>query len=370
MKIMYVITQGTWGGAQSHVYLLIEQQVKEQREVWLVVGTEGRLTEQVKRNFPRVHVVVINQMCRRIAPFKDVKTVIKLRRLLKKVSPDLVHLHSAKAGTIGRLASKGIAPTVYTVHGWAFTVGVSKKRALMATFIERCLQPLTTHYICVSQFDYRLGKQKRLMNMHHNGEVIHNGVKALQKKAVVKDQSDQFLVTMAARFDVPKRQDLLIRAIANVPNRDQFKLILLGDGPKLNECKKIVAELGLESSVIFKGSVTNVQDYYAKSDAVALISDYEALPLCIVEGMALGLPIIASNVGGIPELCQANGVLVKNETRSITRALQKMMLNKTNCNTMGTLSKEMYQKEYTVKRMLLKTDAAYAEARNEWGRRY
>lgn len=177
MKIVYVITQATWGGAQAHLYSLIERQVKIGNTVTLISGIEGRLSDQIKKNLPQVKLVIISNLVRQVSLINDFKAIRALRKLLKRLKPDILHLHLSKAGMVGRLAALGLSmKVVFTVHGWGFTPGVSKKQQLLIKLVEKTLRPLTTYYICVSRFDYQLGVENGIINESHPGVVIYNGV--------------------------------------------------------------------------------------------------------------------------------------------------------------------------------------------------
>ena len=168
MKIVYVITQATWGGAQAHLYSLIERQVKIGNTVTLISGIEGRLSDQIKKNLPQVKLVIISNLVRQVSLINDFKAIRALRKLLKRLKPDILHLHSSKAGMVGRLAALGLSmKVVFTVHGWGFTPGVSKKQQLLIKLVEKTLRPLTTYYICVSRFDYQLGVENGIINESH-----------------------------------------------------------------------------------------------------------------------------------------------------------------------------------------------------------
>ena len=177
MKIVYVITQATWGGAQAHLYSLIERQVKIGNTVTLISGIEGRLSDQIKKNLPQVKLVIISNLVRQVSLINDFKAIRALRKLLKRLKPDILHLHSSKAGMVGRLAALGLSmKVVFTVHGWGFTPGVSKKQQLLIKLVEKTLRPLTTYYICVSEFDQNIGlRSKVLKASKENYVVIHNG---------------------------------------------------------------------------------------------------------------------------------------------------------------------------------------------------
>jgi glycosyltransferase involved in cell wall biosynthesis len=358
VKIVYIITQATWGGAQAHLYSLIKAQVMRGNAVALVYGVEGRLSASVAKEFQDVQVVRVASLVHPIAPLSDLKAIYTLRKLVKNWQPDIIHLHSSKAGMIGRLATIRLPmKVIFTVHGWGFTPGVGKKRQLLMKTIEKALSRLTTAYICVSQFDYDLGVQSGVITSAHPARVIHNGVTALTgaKKAT---SSEVFVLSMAARFDTPKRQDILIQALTYLPENLPIVCHFLGDGPSIEACKTLRHQLNLDGKVNFYGVVDNVQKYYSQSDVGVLISDYEALPISLVEALAQGLPIIASNVGGIQELIDHNGFLVTNDARQIAEKILTLYQSK-KIAEVKTNSYQMYQRHYTEHEMLEQTQAYY-----------
>lgn len=257
---------------------------------------------------------------------------------------------------VGRLAAAGLSmKVIFTVHGWGFTPGVGTKRQILMKYIEKILQSLTTYYICVSKFDYDLGVKNRVITAKHPGFVIHNGVSELSFPV---KKRESFVLSMAARFDMPKRQDVVIRALSYIPDDVPIVCNFLGDGPLIQECKSLAQSLHVGSKVKFYGVVDNVQKYYSQSDAAILISDYEALPISLVEALAQSLPIVASNVGGINELIDRNGFLVKNDPQEISEKL--LLLYKSNqIDEIKNNSYEMYQRHYTESEMLEETQDCY-----------
>ncbi|MDI5786311.1 glycosyltransferase, partial [Lactiplantibacillus plantarum] len=237
------------------------------------------------------------------------------------------------------------------------TPGVGKKRQLLMKTIEKALSRLTTAYICVSQFDYDLGVQSGVITSAHPARVIHNGVTALVSAKKVNN-TETFVLSMAARFDAPKRQDLLIQALTYLPENLPIVCHFLGDGPAIEACKTLTHQLNLDAKVRFYGVVDNVQKYYSQSDVGVLISDYEALPISLVEALAQGLPIIASNVGGIQELIDHNGFLVANDTQQIAEKILTLYQSK-KIAEVKTNSYQVYQRHYTEHEMLEQTQAYY-----------
>ena len=126
MKILYCITSASWGGAQLHVLELCADQLKRGNEVIFIVGNEGPLLDKVKK-LKGLKIIFLPSLVREINPINDMKAIIELRKIIKKESPDIIHLHSSKAGVVGRIAAIGLrkrVKVIFTVHGWAFTDGV------------------------------------------------------------------------------------------------------------------------------------------------------------------------------------------------------------------------------------------------------
>lgn len=130
---------------------------------------------------------------------------------------------------------------------------------------------------------------------------------------------DDIIVTMVARFDEPKRQDLLIRAVALTP--ENVKLMLLGDGPKIQDCRDLAEELGISDRVKFMGKRSDVPALLKASDIVSLISEYEGLSLSSIEGMSSDSAFIGSDVQGIKEIVNGAGILVNNDPTEISQAI-------------------------------------------------
>src|SRR5699024_5164276 len=151
---------------------------------------------------------------------------------------------------------------IFTVHGWAFTEGASKKRQFFAKIVEKMLTPFTSFYLCVSKYDYNLGLKKGVLK-ESKSYVILNGVKDNNQEKIYPEtiMGNKFIITMAARFSNPKNQLMLIKVIQNLNNKN-VNLILLGDGPNSSFCKQYVNMNNLGNVVQFIGKVDDVTPYY------------------------------------------------------------------------------------------------------------
>lgn len=355
MKIVYVNTLGIWGGVATYLETLIKDQVNRGNDVYLIVGNEGDLTKYVRKNFPSVKITVLDSMKREVDILGTLTSIVKMRKIIKKINPDIIHLNCIMAGLIGRIANIGMKnKVVYNAHGWAFEPGTSKKYKFPAIVIERILAYLTDKIICVSDYEYNIAKKYKIFRDKSQGVVIKNCSKdfKVQKKADTKT----FNITMAARFWKQKNQLLLLKSFKELLSmckknqiKKQIQLYLLGDGPTLDECKKYVSENGLSNNVIFTGRVDNVRDYYGLSDVVTLITNYDAIAISLIEALSMGKPLVASNVSGVPENFSENinGYLVPNDSQSISDALYKIIINGDLEKEMSVNSRNLYIKEFT-----------------------
>lgn len=362
MKIVYCITQSEWGGAQTYVYELIKVE-RSKNKVYLVVGEEGALTEKVKR-LSGVKVMILPSLKRNISLFNDLKAICQLRKIMKSIKPDILHLNSSKAGFVGRLAAVFLkTKTIFTVHGWAFTDGVeSTFRKLVYRSIERLVAPMTDLFICVSNYDYQIGMRDKVLSVKKkNAVIIHNGVdEPVNFEITDKIIHDPVRILMTARFSRQKDQETLLKALANIGG-ENYEMVFLGDGPTLKYNKHLANNLGIGDNVEFKGFSEDVETYLKNCDIFVLSTNYEGLPISIIEAMSYGMPIIATNVGGNSELVEngKNGFLVDGSVESLRSALMKLM-NKDRIVNQGLASLNFWNKHFKLKNQLEEIDNEYS----------
>ena len=165
---------------------------------------------------------------------------------------------------------------------------------------------------------------------------------------------------MAARFSPPKKQELLIDTINKSSLSDKIHITFLGEGELQSKCEKLAQKK--KSIFSFEGTVKDVSKYYENADIVMLISNFEGLPISLIEALPLGKPIIASNVGGIPEIVSAdNGFCVDNTQEAIKRCLEKVISNPKLLEKMGENSRMLYEKDFEIQKMVSKTNNVYKE---------
>lgn len=361
MKIQYIITRSdTIGGAQVHVYDLAKKMHDLGHDVTVLVGGRGIFYTLLQEN--GIKVIELKKLRRELNIINDFLAVIELFKILLKTKPNLVTLHSSKAGLIGRIASLFLRiPTIFTVHGWSFAEGISDRKRKIFAFLEKCLGIISTHIITVSKADKQLALELKVLN-DDIMTAIHNGVKPIE---IIKspEKSKIFRLVCVARFSEQKDHETLLRALSLISNK-KWELDLIGDGPLEINMIELTEKLGLSNNVNFLGLRQDVPDLLAVADMFVLISNWEGLPLSILEAMSVALPIIASDVGGVSEAVQDhyNGrTLPRGDTEKLKCILEETIGNNKLMDLYGQNSKLRFEEEFTFKRQFEKTYKLYKE---------
>ena len=367
MKILQVVTLGdSIGGAQIHVLDLAISLHKRGHDVHVLTGTVGALNERLTK--AGVSNGQLPTMRREIHPIDDVRCFFALRRFIKDFKPDIVASHSSKAGIIVRLVCFFLGvPNTFTVHGWSFEANASKLNRGLYFVIEKIMGFFSCKLITVAYTGYDLGIKYKIVSPQKLVTVL-NGVRDFAQEIPQKMQNTEGYpqpveLVMSARFQSQKDHETLIKALMPLKN-ESFHLQLLGDGTEtLGRIQTLVTDNHLAEKVTFVGFTTNVLGYLQKADICTLISHSEGLPLSILEAMSLGLPIVASNVGGISKQVENgyNGYLVeRNDVEDLTEKIKLLMNNPTLRRQMGVNSRTFYEKEFKLEKMVDRTLAVYA----------
>lgn len=174
------------------------------------------------------------------------------------------------------------------------------------------------------------------------------------------DSDGDVIFIKVARLMKQKNHTLLINAFADAQKIvKKIQLWLVGDGELRQDLEKQVKQLGIENKVLFIGNVSNVRDYLADSDVFVMSSDYEGLPLSLLEAMASGLPIISTEVGGVADIVTNNGILVSpGDRKALTEAIIELATNKYKRQLFGKCSYEN-SKQYDCAEFIKQYEALY-----------
>ena len=357
-----MITRAEPGGAQSHVLELIRH-FSRQFTIQLATEEHGFLVDQARA--AGISVVPVRHLVMEMNPAKDLLATRELSHIIREFKPDLVHAHSSKAGLIARIAAwlNGV-PCIFTAHGWAFSEGVPKTRKWIVLLTEWFAGRLGTATIAVSEFDRFLGLRYKV-SPPSRITTIENGIPDHPLRASPED-GDPPIIAMVARFSVQKDQRTLLKACSQI--QQPFRLWLIGDGPLLGSAMALAQELHIADRVKFWGNSATVPQLLQQTHIFALITHYEGLPISILEAMRAGLPIVATNAGGVSETVRDgyNGLLVpRTDPHAVRNAIERLLRNRIERKTFGRNSRCEFEARFTAAEMLDKTLMKYSRVLGE-----
>lgn len=367
LNILQIITLGDlFYGAQKHVLELSQGLTAQGHNVLIVVGSTGDFTRVMdKENVPYLHVP---EMVHPISPVRDTRAVYALTKLIRKFQPDLIATHSAKAGIVGRVAAWLCrVPSTFTAHGWTFADGIPAKQQKIALTAERICGRLTNRIIAVAEIEREFGLSHKVAKPD-KVVTIHYGVNDISqnqpRRTLSEEQSiDQPVLTMVAGFREQKDHPTLIRALAGLSDLP-WSLVLLGDGPLKADINKLVEQEGLASRVSFEGAVDDVPAYLRRATILVLATNWEGLPISTIEGLSIGLPVIATDVAGTREqvVDDYNGITVpRGDAPALATAIRKLLQDPDLRYSYGCNSRKLYEKNFTLDRMVERTSALYQD---------
>lgn len=333
MRILQVITRSELGGAQS-VVINLANNLCQEHEVIVVAGEgDGKMWKVLDNRVKKVECPTLQ---RALSPIKDIRTIFSLKKIYKQYQPDIIHLHSSKAGMLGRMAfpKKKI---VYTVHGFD-SIRVAFRKLLP---IERMMQSKCASIIGVSYYDT---KNLRTEGITKGLSTVYNGIQLPVKDNDVEVKIPAHYkkkILCIARVAKPKRVDIFMDVAKLLP---EYAFMWIGNQ------KEMDCDL---PNVFFMGNITNASRYNVVADLFMLSSDYEGLPMTIIEAISYGKPVVASNVGGIAEIiCNGeNGFVVENTATAFADKIKLLLTNDQLYTEYSRQSIKRFKDYFTVEKM-------------------
>lgn len=332
-KVVRVIARLNVGGPAKHVVWLTEGLQHSSVDTVLVAGTVPEGEEDMGYFAEEMGVTphYIREMSREIS-LKDALTVWKLYRLFVRERPDIIHTHTAKAGTVGRVAGffyKWVTPAtligqprkckfVHTYHGHIFHSYYGPLKTRFFIFIEKLLaRTITDRLLVVSTQQQQEISETFRVGRHAQFQVVPLGLDLklfenhLSRRPIFRRElglnDETILVGIVGRLTEIKNHELFLRSVARFKESSDestpaVKFVVIGDGSLRSQLEQLAASLGLQTDVIFAGNRRDLQNFYPALDIVALSSHNEGTPLTLIEAMANARPVIATNVGGVVDL--------------------------------------------------------------------
>ena len=253
-------------------------------------------------------------------------------------------------------------PVVYTPHSWVFAPGTPSIESRVGWIIEKGLRYRTDAVIAVSEFERQLGIKCGVVERDQI-VVIHNGLPDTERVARLTADSLPRRIISVARFERQKDQETLLRAVARLP-AGSVELVLIGDGSLMGEAQALADELQITDLITWKGAIDEVETELLAANLFILSTRWESLPICIIEAMRAGLPVIASNVGGINELVieGETGLLVSaGSPDELRNAIMCLINTDQKLLAMGKAGRIRFEQHFTLDKMVDPTIELYQQ---------
>jgi glycosyltransferase involved in cell wall biosynthesis len=384
IRVMRVIARLNVGGPAVYATLLTDGLDPARYDSLLVAGSEdvaeGNYLELRRRPLDRVHG--LPALGRDIRGGADVRALAGLYRLMRRVRPHVVHTHTAKAGTLGRLAAllARVPVIVHTYHGHVFRGYFSPARTRLFLAIERTLgrhtSRLTTESEGVRQelLGFGIGRPDRFSVLAPGldlapllGSERVRG--ALRRELDVAP--DAVLIGIVARLVPIKAHEVFLDAAARLAaRRPAARFLVVGDGECRGALEARAARLGLADRVRFLGWRADLDRVYADLDIVALTSDNEGSPVALIEALAAARPVVATRVGGVPDLIEdgRNGLLVPpRDPAALAAALDALLADPARQAGLGRAGRVDVTRQFGAARLLADVDVLYTTLLAERG---
>jgi glycosyltransferase involved in cell wall biosynthesis len=380
VRVLRVIARLNMGGPALHVAYLTAGLAKRGYDTTLVAGSlaPGEDSMAFVADELGVDVVRIDELHREISPARDVVAAIRLARLIRKVRPHILHTHTAKAGAVGRfaalLAGDARPPVVvHTFHGHVLRGYFDPVRARAFRQLERTLARSTTALVAVSP-QVRDDLVELDVAPATRFAVVRLGIELDQRVAsgsngrgetrrVLGIGEGPFTVGWIGRMTGIKRTDDVLLAFKSLRERGiDARLCLVGDGPDRDQVERRAHELGVMKETLFLGYQEQVSSFFSAFDVFILPSANEGTPVTAIEALAAGKPVVATRVGGIPDVVRdgEDGFLVApGDVEALAERLAQLATDPQLRERMGEAARARVRERYSVERLVDDVDRLY-----------
>lgn len=381
IKTLHIHTLPIISGSGINTFLTMKGIQNDSISMSLACAPGGPLLELIRNE--GMKVITFPDLVQPIAPVKDIAATINLYRYLKKNRYHIVHTHNSKAGFIGRLSAKlaGVPVIIHTVHGFAFHDQEPLWRRMLFRNLERMASTCCDRMIFISRplIDWAL---KEKITSTEKIVKIYSGIELDRFKPVSDDEKKQAKIRWGINPDDPvagivsklwegKGHKILIKAFKELTkDLKKAKLFIVGEGYLEDELRSYAKELGISESIVFTGFRFNVSEVMACFDISVLPSFFEGMGRVLIEAMAMKIPVVASNVGGIPDIVKENknGILVPpGNVSELSEAMKKLLTNPEMSISMGKYGHQKATETFGAESMSEKILNIYKECLKEKG---
>jgi glycosyltransferase involved in cell wall biosynthesis len=377
MKILYVITKSNWGGAQRHVFDLATAMKDKGHDVYVALGGEGILKKRLEA--AGIYTFSIAALGRDVSLGKDFNSFKEIWNVIRNKRPDIVHLHSTKVTGLGSVAARllRVKLVVQTIHGWAFNEDRPIHERLAIRIFSWITMLLCHRTILLSEFEYSqamsfpwIKEKLKLIPLGVKAPTFMSvdGAKQTIAKMVgldVPDFNKRTVIGTIAELHRNKGLTYLINAMAAVVQEYPAAIcIVIGDGEEKAALGMLIQERKLEKNFFLAGYLEHASEYLKAFSVFTLPSVKEGLPYTILEAGQASLPVIATPVGGIPEIVEdmRSGILVQaRNQRELAHAISFMIEHPIERKQYGTALREKIATKFSMETMINSLQELYSK---------
>lgn len=364
IRVLECIRQGQIGGGESHLLSLVDNLDKEQFEPIVLSFTEGPMVERLRAIQIDTTVIYTER------PF-DISRWSAVKKFIADKKPDLVHAHGTRANSNVLWAAHQLKlPVIYTVHGWSFHPDQPYLLRNIRVWGERYLTSRSDQCISVSDSNRQSGLR---YIPSFRSEVITNGIdlrrfnpqgRFANIRAELGIGPDKLLLLFIARFTGHKQPLSLIRAFQKaVAINPQLHLLMVGEGDEREEATRMISDMKLQQQITLSPFRQDVPDVLAAADIFILPSLWEGLPIGLLEAMAMGKTVIATNVDGSREVVQdeVNGLLIdpRELVDNLVQAIGRLAGDQELCLKLAAGAVKSVNEKFSAAEMTRRTEELY-----------
>jgi len=386
IKITRIVARLNVGGPAVHIVNLMAGLDPDRFDNQLIVGRPGPDEGDMGYLAAQKGIVplVIPELGRELSPLWDLQIILKLVRVLRRQQPHIVETHTAKAGAVGRLAARlaGVPVVIHVFHGHVFHSYFGPLKTRLFINVERALARLTDRIITISPAQrrdivdvYRIAPPERVLTIPLGLDL--NAFQAAKQaargrfRASLGIPGDRALVGFVGRLTPVKNPSLFVEvALRVVQQCPGTCFVFVGDGELRSTLGRQVDALGLAQHVLFAGWQVDMPAVYADLDMLALTSLNEGTPVTVIEALAAGTPVVASAVGGVPDVVinQETGMLVPSgDLEAVVQAIIHLLRDPMRAQTLACAGQQHVLERFDLARLTDDMESLYVALLEEKG---